>query len=86
MEVFNYKYFFEKKSSFNTFDRVSLGQSSTGKEKNNSADKNAIVDSYNSLTNSVEFTIIPPEGSHVEIGYVIETFAPNAGDDDDSAE
>jgi len=40
---------------------------------------------YNSFTNSVEFIIVPPEGSHVEIGYVIDTFAPNAGDDDDSS-
>jgi hypothetical protein len=38
---------------------------------------------YNSLTNSVEFLVIPPEGSHVEIGYVIE---PEVGDDDDSAD
>jgi hypothetical protein len=37
--------------------------------------------SYNPLTNSVEFLIIPIEGTHVEIGYVIE----HAGDDDDSA-
>ena len=37
---------------------------------------------YNPLTNSVEFLVIPPEGSHVEIGYVIE---PETGDDDDSA-
>jgi len=40
---------------------------------------------YNSFTNSVEFITVPPEGSHVEIGYVIDTFTPNAGDDDDSA-
>jgi len=37
---------------------------------------------YNPLTNSVEFLVIPPEGAHVEIGYVIEAAA---GDDDDSA-
>ena len=37
---------------------------------------------YNTATNSVEFTTIPPEGSHVEIGYVIDH---GAGDDDDSA-
>jgi hypothetical protein len=37
---------------------------------------------YNPLTNSVEFLVIPAEGSHVEIGYVIE---PATGDDDDSA-
>ena len=44
---------------------------------------------YNVLTNSVEFLVIPPEGSHVEIGYVID-YGPgddddSAGDDDDSA-
>ena len=38
--------------------------------------------SYNPLTNSVEFNVIPPEGSLVEIGYVIDQ---SAGDDDDSA-
>ena len=37
---------------------------------------------YNALTNSVEFTTIPPEGSLVEIGYVIDQ---SSGDDDDSA-
>jgi hypothetical protein len=37
---------------------------------------------YNSLTNSIEFLTIPPEGSHVEIGYVIDAVT---GDDDDSA-
>jgi hypothetical protein len=37
---------------------------------------------YNSLTNSIEFLAIPPEGSHVEIGYVIDAVP---GDDDDSA-
>ena len=37
---------------------------------------------YNAVTNSVEFLVIPPEGSHVEIGYVINY--PD-GDDDDSA-
>jgi len=38
--------------------------------------------SYNPTTNSVEFLTIPLEGSHVEIGYVIDHFP---GDDDDSA-
>jgi hypothetical protein len=37
---------------------------------------------YNPLTNSVEFITIPPEGSHVEIGYVIDH---EFGDDDDSS-
>ena len=37
---------------------------------------------YNALSNTVEFTTTPPEGSLVEIGYVIEY---GAGDDDDSA-
>jgi len=37
---------------------------------------------YDTLTNSVQFLVIPPEGSHVEIGYVIDH---DAGDDDDSA-
>ncbi len=37
---------------------------------------------YDPLFNSVEFLTIPPEGSHVEIGYVID---PILGDDDDSA-
>lgn len=37
---------------------------------------------YNSATNSVEFNVIPPEGSLVEIGYVIDY---HLGDDDDSA-
>ena len=37
---------------------------------------------YNATTNSVEFLVIPPQGSLVEIGYVIE---PSPGDDDDSA-
>ena len=36
---------------------------------------------YDGLSNTVEFTSIPPEGSLVEIGYVIE----HTGDDDDSA-
>jgi len=36
---------------------------------------------YNSATNSVEFDVIPPEGSLVEIGYVIDY---GDGDDDDS--
>jgi len=40
---------------------------------------------YNSAANTVEFDVLPPEGSLVEIGYVIDTFLPNAGDDDDSA-
>ncbi len=38
---------------------------------------------YNPTTNSVEFTTIPPEGSLVEIGYVIDHEL--SGDDDDSA-
>ena len=37
---------------------------------------------YNFLSNSVEFLVIPPEGAHVEIGYVIDH---GVGDDDDSA-
>jgi len=37
---------------------------------------------YNASTNSVEFDVIPAEGSLVEIGYVIDY---NTGDDDDSA-
>ena len=37
---------------------------------------------YNVVTNSVEFLVVPPEGGHVEIGYVIDY---DAGDDDDSA-
>ena len=37
---------------------------------------------YNSLTNSVEFLVVPLEGALVEIGYVIDY---DAGDDDDSA-
>jgi len=37
---------------------------------------------YNSATNSVEFDVIPPEGSLVEIGYVIDQLL---GDDDDSS-
>ena len=37
---------------------------------------------FNPGTNSVEFFVIPPEGSHVEIGYVIHH---QPGDDDDSA-
>tara|TARA_R110000824_G_scaffold78717_4_gene198561 strand:- start:1622 stop:2650 length:1029 start_codon:yes stop_codon:yes gene_type:complete len=37
---------------------------------------------YNSATNSVEFNVVPAEGSLVEIGYVID-YSP--GDDDDSA-
>ena len=39
---------------------------------------------YNSSTNSVEFDIIPPEGSLVEIGYVIDQILGD--DDDDSSE
>jgi len=38
---------------------------------------------YNSITNSVEFLVIPPEGALVEIGYVID-YTP--GDDDDSSD
>jgi len=38
---------------------------------------------YDSATNAVQFDVLPPEGSLVEIGYVIDTFLPNAGDDDD---
>tara|TARA_R110000824_G_scaffold90631_1_gene221231 strand:+ start:1201 stop:2133 length:933 start_codon:yes stop_codon:yes gene_type:complete len=37
---------------------------------------------YEPLLNSVEFLTVPPEGSHVEIGYVIDY---ELGDDDDSA-
>ncbi len=37
---------------------------------------------YNALNNTVEFASTPPEGSLVEIGYVIDSAA---GDDDDSA-
>lgn len=37
---------------------------------------------YNSITNHVEFIVIPPEGTLVEIGYVIDY---DLGDDDDSA-
>ena len=40
---------------------------------------------YDAGTNMVQFDVLPPEGSLVEIGYVIDTFLPNAGDDDDSA-
>ena len=40
---------------------------------------------YNPLSNSVEFNIIPPEGSLVEIGYVIDHSFEDGGDDDDSA-
>ena len=39
---------------------------------------------YNSATNSVEFLVIPAEGSLVEIGYIIDP--DYEGDDDDSAE
>ena len=38
---------------------------------------------YNFLTNSVEFLVLPPEGTHVEIGYVIDHIP---GDDDDSSD
>jgi len=37
---------------------------------------------YNATTNSIEFVVIPPEGSLVEIGYIIDY---GSGDDDDSA-
>jgi hypothetical protein len=37
---------------------------------------------YDSATNTVQFTTIPPEGSLVEMGYVIDH---GSGDDDDSA-
>jgi hypothetical protein len=37
---------------------------------------------YNASTNSIEFVTIPAEGSHVEIGYVINHCT---GDDDDSS-
>jgi hypothetical protein len=47
-----------------------------------SVEMNDLDWAYNFLTNSVEFLVIPPEGSHVEIGYVIDH---EAGDDDDSA-
>ena len=40
---------------------------------------------YDSATNTVQFDVLPSEGSLVEIGYVIDTFLPDAGDDDDSA-
>ena len=43
---------------------------------------------YDALSNTVEFTSTPPEGSLVEIGYVIEYTGDDddsAGDDDDSA-
>ena len=40
---------------------------------------------YDAATNKVYFDVLPPEGSLVEIGYVIDSFLPNAGDDDDSA-
>ena len=44
---------------------------------------------YDALSNTVEFTSTPPEGSLVEIGYVIDHAAgdddDSAGDDDDSA-
>ena len=37
---------------------------------------------YNAISNAVEFDVVPPEGSLVEIGYVIDSVV---GDDDDSA-
>lgn len=37
---------------------------------------------YNAINNAVEFDVVPPEGSLVEIGYVIDSAV---GDDDDSA-
>jgi hypothetical protein len=38
---------------------------------------------YNATINEVEFTVVPPEGALVEIGYVIDY---DAGDDDDSSD
>ena len=38
---------------------------------------------YNATINEVEFTVVPPEGTLVEIGYVIDY---DAGDDDDSSD
>ena len=38
---------------------------------------------YNFLTNSVEFLVLPLEGTHIEIGYVIDHIP---GDDDDSSD
>ena len=38
---------------------------------------------YNSAQNRVEFLVVPPEGAHVEIGYVIDH---DPGDDDDSSD
>ena len=40
---------------------------------------------YDATSNRVNFDVFPPEGSLVEIGYVIDSFLPNAGDDDDSS-
>ena len=40
---------------------------------------------YDVTSNRVNFDVLPPEGSLVEIGYVIDTFLPDAGDDDDSS-
>jgi hypothetical protein len=37
---------------------------------------------YDPLTNTIEFTVLPPEGALVEIGYIIDY---GIGDDDDSA-
>jgi hypothetical protein len=37
---------------------------------------------YDFLSNSIKFLVIPPEGAHVEIGYVIDH---GVGDDDDSS-
>jgi hypothetical protein len=41
---------------------------------------------YDVTSNRVNFDVLPPEGSLVEIGYVIDTFLPNAGDDDSSGD
>ena len=42
---------------------------------------------YDSTSNSVLFTVIPPAGSHVEIGYIIDTDgSTDTGDDDDSGD
>ncbi len=38
---------------------------------------------YDATNNEVEFIVVPPEGSLVEIGYVID-YSP--GDDDDSSD
>jgi hypothetical protein len=39
---------------------------------------------YDVVTNSVLFNVIPPGGSHVEIGYIIDPATEDTGDDDDS--